>query len=332
MRLARMAPFTRRTLAVALAVSLAQVPLVSAAPPDEQLELGVKQAEGGEFDAAVVTLDGVVRRLATSGREPKDLTRAYTYLAIAYLGLAQEQSAKARFLDALRAEPGLKLDPGQFPPKVIQFFEQVRSEKATAAGPSPAASPSPAGPTAQPAAKPATTTAAAPPEEKKGGSKALLVLLGVGAAAGIGLAVAGGGGDDNGPNPTTGTTERTVEVLSATRIAIPDANTAGITSAINFPNPGTIVEVAAIVNISHPFIGDLTVDLLHPDGTRVALKPLGEGGAADNIHTTYTPGSAPALANLAGKRSEGSWRLAVADRARFDVGTLDSWSLRVRFR
>jgi hypothetical protein len=48
----------------------------------------------------VVTLDGVVRRLATSGREPKDLTRAYTYLAIAYLGLAQEQSAKARFLDA----------------------------------------------------------------------------------------------------------------------------------------------------------------------------------------------------------------------------------------
>jgi hypothetical protein len=38
MRLARMAPLTRRVLAVALAFSLVQVPVALATPPDDQLE------------------------------------------------------------------------------------------------------------------------------------------------------------------------------------------------------------------------------------------------------------------------------------------------------
>src|SRR5438132_1406143 len=86
-------------------------PLTSAQRPEEQIELGVKQVEGGDFDAAVITLDAVARALAADGRRPRELTRAYTYLAIAYLGLSQEQTAKARFLEALKIQPELRLDP-----------------------------------------------------------------------------------------------------------------------------------------------------------------------------------------------------------------------------
>src|SRR5438128_5775732 len=94
MRQARLST-VRRTLSALVTLSLIviQAPLISAQRPEEQIELGVKQVEGGDFDAAVITLDAVARALAADGRRPRELTRAYTYLAIAYLGLSQEQTA-----------------------------------------------------------------------------------------------------------------------------------------------------------------------------------------------------------------------------------------------
>ena len=112
MRQARLST-VRRTLSALVTLSLIviQAPLISAQRPEEQIELGVKQVEGGDFDAAVITLDAVARALAADGRRPRELTRAYTYLAIAYLGLSQEQTAKARFLEALKIQPELRLGP-----------------------------------------------------------------------------------------------------------------------------------------------------------------------------------------------------------------------------
>jgi hypothetical protein len=192
---------------VALALSFVQPPVSAwAQRADDQLEVGVKQAEGGEFDAAVVTLDTVARKLATDGSRSKELVRAYTYLGIAYLGLNQDSAARARFLEALKVQPSLRLDPKEFPPKIVQVFEQVRAGQAAAAAaapapaPSPSASPAPAPPVEKTA--PATTAAASPPP-KKGGSKGLLILLGVGGAVGIGAAVAGGGGGGGSSTPAT---------------------------------------------------------------------------------------------------------------------------------
>ncbi|PYQ16869.1 MAG: hypothetical protein DMF80_03240 [Acidobacteria bacterium] len=201
MRQARLST-VRRTLSALVTLSLIviQAPLISAQRPEEQIELGVKQVEGGDFDAAVITLDAVARALAADGRRPRELTRAYTYLAIAYLGLSQEQTAKARFLEALKIQPELRLDPREFPPKVVSFFEQVREANGPPASPSPVVSPSPAA--NQPAA-PAPGPATAPRPARKGRSKAVPILVGVAAAAGIGVAVAAGKGNSPAPPPTT---------------------------------------------------------------------------------------------------------------------------------
>src|SRR5262245_30169621 len=137
----------QRWLVLLLSLALAgptQAP--PSAPPDRELEAGIQQAQEGDFDAAILTLDGVVRRLTTAGNRPRELSRVYMYLAIAYLGLAQEQSAKAKFLEALKTNRDLELSSKELPPQYLKFFEQVRKEalaSGAVAAAAPAASPSP---------------------------------------------------------------------------------------------------------------------------------------------------------------------------------------------
>ncbi len=109
-------------------------------------------------------------------------------------------------------------------------------------------------------------------------------------------------------------------VSTDTPIAIPDNNTAGITSTITVPEDLTLIELSAEVNITHTFIGDLIVTLVGPGGQEFVLHNRA-GGAADNIHQTYVVAAAEGL------RSAGAWQLKVSDRAGIDVGTLDSWTL-----
>ena len=94
---------------------------------DTDLANGVRQAQEGDFENAVVTLDGVVRRLTGQPSRAKDLARAYTYLSIAYLGLSQEQTAKAKFLEAWKTDSDMNLSPREFPPRVLEFFEKARA-------------------------------------------------------------------------------------------------------------------------------------------------------------------------------------------------------------
>jgi hypothetical protein len=156
---------------------------------DTDLANGVRQAQEGDFENAVVTLDSVVRRLTGQPSRAKDLARAYTYLSIAYLGLSQEQTAKAKFLEAWKADRDMSLSPREFPPRVLEFFEKAREEANLDA---PRASPSPA-----PAARPTPVRSAEP---KKKGSKTVPILIGAAVLGGVGVAVAAGGG---GSSPTT---------------------------------------------------------------------------------------------------------------------------------
>src|SRR5712691_9547586 len=84
-------------IAALTALCLVSSAIPSATQERGDLEKGIRQVEGGEFEDAVITLDAAARQLATEGKRPKDLARAYTYLAIAYLELSQEQAAKAKF-------------------------------------------------------------------------------------------------------------------------------------------------------------------------------------------------------------------------------------------
>ncbi|MFE0960536.1 S8 family peptidase [Streptomyces fungicidicus] len=74
------------------------------------------------------------------------------------------------------------------------------------------------------------------------------------------------------------------------------------------------------VNIVHTYIGDLTVQLVAPDGSVYTLKASGTGGSADNINTTYT-------VNASSEAANGTWKLRVTDGYYGDTGYINSWGL-----
>lgn len=113
--------------------------------------------------------------------------------------------------------------------------------------------------------------------------------------------------------------------------AIPDNNTTGITSTMNYAETGTVASVQVRVNVTHTYKGDLEIALIGPDNTTVLLHNR-TGGSADHVQTEYPDLTAPAqsLGAFTGKAINGAWRLRVRDLASADVGTLVSWTLSLR--
>ncbi|GLY47342.1 proprotein convertase P-domain-containing protein [Lentzea sp. NBRC 102530] len=116
----------------------------------------------------------------------------------------------------------------------------------------------------------------------------------------------GGGGSCAGTNPND--------------VAVPDAGAAVdsdlvISGCSATPSASSVVTV----RIVHPYIGDLTVALIAPDGTSYTLHNR-TGGSADNIDRTFT-------VNLSSETANGTWKLRVRDLAASDVGTIDTWGL-----
>ena len=185
----------RRTLALVLAASLSFPSLVLAqsAATDAEVQRGIRQVEDGDYDPAIVTLDAAARRLTADPSRARDLSQAYLYLGIAYIGKGHEAAAKAKFREAVAQIKDLTLSPDKFPPKVIDLFEAARAEARALATPAPAAAPTPV---------PAGAG-------KKGGSGKTLLIVGGLAVVGGGVALAAGGGGSStgggGATPTTTT-------------------------------------------------------------------------------------------------------------------------------
>lgn len=327
-----------RLVVVLLIGALALAPSLGAleAPSDPELEEGIRQTQLGDFENAVVTLDTAARRLAAEGGRSAELARAYVYLSIAYLGLSQEQKAKAQFLEALKTDSDMTIDEGEFPPRVIEFFEEAR-EEALAEGvvapvpPPPAEAPTVSEPEPVLEPEPASAVATAEPEpEKKGGSaKWLLIGGGAAAAAGVALAAGGGSGGSGGSGGTTTTpTPQPVEEWFEKYSAqvprhIPDLNQAF--SQLNFGPTGTIVEAYLEFRIQHTCIRDLWMELRHPDGTTYTAE-----GPQDCRVSSFWEG--PIGVPAEGKTSNGIWTLTVMDTQPEDAGTLEAWGLRLLIR
>jgi len=180
---------TRAALRVVLSLALAlgSVPSGAQAPPsDAEVLKGIKQVDDGDYDAAILTLDSAARRLATDPKRGRELSQAYLYLGIAYVGKGQEAAARARFREALGQIKDLSLSPDRYPPKVIDIFEAAKEDMAKAPPPAPA-----------------------PPAAKKGGGGKTLLIIGGVAAVGAGVAVAagGGGGSPSGSGASSLTTD-----------------------------------------------------------------------------------------------------------------------------
>jgi subtilisin-like proprotein convertase family protein len=87
----------------------------------------------------------------------------------------------------------------------------------------------------------------------------------------------------------------------------------------------SIKALRVVLDIEHPFIGDLKVTLTSPAGTAVTLHNRA-GGNANNIKQTY---EGKVVSGFAGQSVEGDWKLSVQDFAPRDSGHLKSWALEV---
>ncbi|WP_405933453.1 M4 family metallopeptidase [Streptomyces sp. NBC_00827] len=141
--------------------------------------------------------------------------------------------------------------------------------------------------------------------------------------------------------PTTaGTSDVTLTVTDATGATVSDsfswrvANIYANGTRVDIPDVGAAVESPVVitgqsgnasattqvyVKIVHTYRGDLTVDLVGPDGTVYSLLNH-SGGSADNVDQTFTVDASAQPVN-------GTWKLRVRDTAAIDVGYIERWQL-----
>lgn len=118
--------------------------------------------------------------------------------------------------------------------------------------------------------------------------------------------------------------EVTVTSAAATpNVAIPDLNTTGVTSTITTPANLVIEHVEVVLNAPHTRLGDLRIELISPSGTVSVLAETRSDYSSG--YANYTLSSVRCW----GERAKGTWMLRVSDREQGNVGTLNSWQLRL---
>jgi subtilisin-like proprotein convertase family protein len=113
-------------------------------------------------------------------------------------------------------------------------------------------------------------------------------------------------------------------------VAIPDADSNGVSDGIEVVAAGIVTGIEVEVDISHTYRGDLRVALVPPSGNAIMLHDR-VGGSAHDVKTIYTPENSPSLAELVRSQPtpRGNWALHVADLASADIGRLNRWRLRL---
>jgi subtilisin-like proprotein convertase family protein len=140
-------------------------------------------------------------------------------------------------------------------------------------------------------------------------------------------------------DPGRGDTARTVTLdvgrysYTSTDVPKPIADNTTITSTLVVNDFFCVGDVNVDLNITHTYIGDLVVELKSPENTIVRLHNR-TGGTAEDIVAIYddgvrNPDGPGLLADFNGENPVGTWTLTVSDQAGSDVGTLNSWSLKI---
>jgi len=119
-----------------------------------------------------------------------------------------------------------------------------------------------------------------------------------------------------------------VALEDAAGVNIPDNSPAGVERSLTATATGQVKDVEVSVDITHTYIGDLSVTLVSPAGTNVVLHQRA-GGSADNLIKTYAAANTPGLQTLRGQQFQGTWKLKVADLEAIDVGKLNRWALKI---
>ncbi len=123
---------------------------------------------------------------------------------------------------------------------------------------------------------------------------------------------------------------QTATGTSQPNLSIPDADPNGVQSLIAIDAAGTTKDIRVLVEIAHPYRGDLQVSLVTPSGRRAVIHNR-TGGSQSDLRATCDVASAPALAGLLGEPIQGNWALQVLDLEGMDVGTLERWALTLSY-
>lgn len=121
---------------------------------------------------------------------------------------------------------------------------------------------------------------------------------------------------------------QSVAINESPGIAIPDNQVPGLVRTIQCNITGGITALTVDVDITHTYIGDLTVALTAPGGQRVVLHNR-EGGDTDNLIRSWSTATAGALTSFVGVQANGTWKLEVTDHEPPDSGKLNRWRLAV---
>ena len=112
----------------------------------------------------------------------------------------------------------------------------------------------------------------------------------------------------------------TLNASSATAVAIPDNDEAGVQSVIEVTESHTIKGLKVSVKLTHSYIGALVVEL--KNGAVVKTLHNEEGGSDTSIDKTFD------IEEFNGSNTDGRWTLTVRDADAYDDnGSLETWSL-----
>jgi hypothetical protein len=295
----------RRLLRVLCALVVGWSPPAHAAAPsvqDPALAAGIALAREGDFQGALLKLDEVVRRLESEEAPARDRAQGHLYLGISYLELGQEMPALERFRAAILRDPALRLDPAEFSPQVIRFFEAARQEVAAMSSPAaPATAPTPA-----PPAKLASPPAAG---EKKGSAKTVLLVVGAGVAvAAAALALAGGDEEPPTTTPPAPAAPRAVAAWTS-RLDLPGARAEILFDGAVLPAESAAGLAQRSAPGPHSLEGRLLRDAARPGHWRFDLPGIRKGSLRVSAGTVAWLAADAVVFRLAGKQGE---RVAVA--------------------
>ena len=93
-------------------------------------------------------------------------------------------------------------------------------------------------------------------------------------------------------------------------LVIPDADAAGVSSAVNVGAEGTVQQIEVEVDITHTYIGDIRIELVSPSGEIARIRNM-SGGSQQNLSLQLDSGSSTALASMVGQGVNGIWILRV---------------------
>jgi carboxypeptidase T len=127
-------------------------------------------------------------------------------------------------------------------------------------------------------------------------------------------------GNRNGtPDAALFTVAGSLTFSNSTDVTIPSMGTATSTRSVTGIRGTGPSSLRINVDIRHPNIGDLVVDLIAPGGAVYRLHSR-TGGTADNIVTAYVRDASSVSAN-------GTWQLRVIDQVAGNAGFINAWSL-----